>query len=108
QLSAFGAGSLVGITDSGFRPEANRWSQFVIQVEDVGGSTSIRARFWSDADPEPQTFAINAVDTSAGRLTSGRIGIWSSGGDVFFDDLYVRSSVDRPPSSIIFVDASTK
>src|SRR4029077_5541062 len=56
--------------------------------------------------PEPQTFAVIATDATASRLTSGRIGLWSAGGDVFVDDLSVRSAIDRAPA-ITFFDITT-
>ncbi len=102
-----GGGSPTGVTDSGFSAHPNRWYDFLIQADDAGGATTIRARLWEDGTQEPQTFAINATDAAAGRLTSGRIGIWSAGGDVFVDDLSVRASADRTPA-ITFFDASTR
>ncbi|MDQ6802386.1 MAG: Ig-like domain-containing protein, partial [Acidobacteriota bacterium] len=106
RLSAMGGGSPAGAIDSGFAPPPNRWCDFLIQANDVDGATTIRARFWDQGTPEPQTFSINATDAAAGRLTSGRIGIWSAGGDVFVDDLSVRATADRAPA-ITFFDISS-
>ena len=107
QLSHVGAGQLAGITDSAFVPEANRWYQFLIEAEESNGTTLIRARFWDDGAPEPQAFSIIAADADPRRLTSGHIGIWSGGGDFFVDDLAIRSSASREPSTVTFIDAST-
>ena len=101
-----GGGSLSGATEVGFSAQPNRWYDFLIQADDTGGATTIRARFWDDGTAEPQTFAIDVIDAAPGRLTSGRIGIWSAGGDVYFDDLSVKSAVDRTPA-ITFFDVSS-
>ena len=108
QLFAWGGGVPVGTLYSGFTPEANRWYQFLIQADDSNGKTSIRARFWADGTKEPDTFSIDAVDSTAARLTGGRIGIWSAvKGDAYVDDLTAKSPVDHTPPVIAFVDADT-
>ncbi|HKB78857.1 MAG TPA: hypothetical protein VKH35_03995, partial [Thermoanaerobaculia bacterium] len=83
-------------------PAPNRWIRFLIRAEDTAGATSIRARFWDDGSPEPESFMIDAIDATSSRLTAGRIGIWSDGG-LFVDDLSAHSSAP----SISFVDVQT-
>ncbi|HEX2836340.1 MAG TPA: Ig-like domain-containing protein [Thermoanaerobaculia bacterium] len=96
QLFGFGGGTPAGTVDSNVPLTPNQWYRFVIQVDDAGNATRIRARFWLDGQTEPATFAIDAVDASVSRLTSGRIGIWSAvKGDAYVDDLYAKSPVDH-------------
>ena len=103
QLFGFGGGTPAGTTVSDFSPLPGKWYDFLIRVDDVGGKTSIRARFWLDTNPEPSTWNIDAVDAGAGRLTSGRIGIWSAvRGEVYVDDLAAKSPVDHTPPTIEF------
>ena len=109
QLFALGDAAPEGITDSHFTPDGTHWTNFLIQADDIGGATNIRARFWTQGSPEPATFSIDAKDISASRLTSGRIGVWAGGnGDAFVDDLIATSAAtERTASSITFVNART-
>jgi len=98
QLFAFGAGALQGNADSNLTIDPNRWYRFLIQVDDLGGATHIRARFWLDGTTEPSTFAIEASDNTPQRLTTGRIGMWAAvKGDAYIDDLFAKSPVDNEP-----------
>ncbi|HEU4889509.1 MAG TPA: Ig-like domain-containing protein, partial [Thermoanaerobaculia bacterium] len=96
QLHAFGAGTPAGKLDSNLTPDVNRWYRFRIQADDLNNQTQIRARFWQDGAPEPTTWSIDAADSAAARLKSGRIGIWSAvRGDFYVDDLLAKSPVDH-------------
>ncbi|MGH9457003.1 MAG: Ig-like domain-containing protein, partial [Thermoanaerobaculia bacterium] len=107
QLFTFGGGALVGTLDSNVTLEPDRWYRFRIQADAVDGETRVRARFWPDGDPEPQAFQIEATDSSASRLTSGRIGIWSAvKGDAYVDDLHAKSPVDHTPPAIAFFESN--
>lgn len=108
QLSAFGGGTPAGTLDSNFTPQPNRWYRFLIQSDDVGESTTIRARFWADGTAEPTAFSIDATDSSPSRLKAGRIGVWAAvRGDAYFDDITAKSPVDHTPPVVAFVDATT-
>ncbi len=106
QLLSFGTGTFTGNTDSGFTPATNEWYRFLIRVDDAGGETTIRARFWLDGTDEPDAFSIDAVDASSQRLTSGRIGIWAAvRGEVYVDDLWAKSPVDHSPPVIELLES---
>ncbi|MDH4138070.1 MAG: LamG domain-containing protein, partial [Anaerolineae bacterium] len=80
-----------GSTDSQVNPDPNTWYRFLIQVEDTGTRTNIRAKVWKEGDPEPSTFQIAAYDDSDKRITAGTVGIVAAGpGLKYFDDLQVR------------------
>jgi hypothetical protein len=106
QLFAQNAGTLTKITNSGFSPAVKKWYRFLVQVDSVEGATNIRARFWADGTTEPTTFSIDAADTSATRLTSGRIGIWSAvKGDAYVDDINVKSPVNHAAPTLSFFES---
>ena len=89
-----------GDTDTGVVPAADVWYWFVVEVEDTGTRTDIRAKVWADTAEEPESWQIDAWDESAGRLTSGKIGVWSySAGSKYWDDLTVEmlAPVNQPP-----------
>jgi RHS repeat-associated protein len=97
-----------GTVDSAFTPAVDRWYRFLVQADDVDGTTRIRARFWPDGEPEPSAFSIEASDSSSTRLTSGRIALWSAvRGDAFFDDLSAKSPVDHTPPSIVLLESGS-
>ena len=81
RLSAFGAGTPTGKLDSQITLQLRKWYRFRIATDSVAGVTSIRARFWLDGTQEPTTWAIEATDSSAARLTAGRFGVWAGGTD---------------------------
>ncbi|HEU4888659.1 MAG TPA: hypothetical protein VFV49_12300, partial [Thermoanaerobaculia bacterium] len=81
RLSAFGAGTPAGRLDSGISLTPGKWYRFRIATDSVAGVTNIRARFWLDGTAEPTTYAIEATDSSANRLITGRFGVWAGGTD---------------------------
>ena len=106
QLFGFGAGTLTGTVDSNFLPDVNVWYRFVIQADDVNDTTRIRARFWRDGTAEPSTHAIDAIDAAAGRLRSGKIGLWSAvRGDAYIDDVFAKSPVDHTAPVISILES---
>jgi hypothetical protein len=106
QLYAFGGGAPSGVLDSALSLEPNKWYRFLIQVDDVDNATRIRARFWLDGTPEPETFSIDATDAGASRLKQGRIGFWSAvKGDAYIDDLFAKSPVDHQGPVLRFTEA---
>jgi len=107
QLLSFGAGTLTGVVDSKFTPNANQWCWFAIQADAVDGQTLVRARFWIDGSTEPSSWSIDAVDSSATRLTAGRVGIWAAiKGDSYVDDLTAKSAVDHVAPVISFFESN--
>lgn len=87
-------------SDSGVRPLANRWYRFLVEVNDTGSRTQIRAKVWLDGSPEPAQFQINSFDgNNSGdrdrtRLVAGTVGLWANhDGEKHFDDLQVRRGV---------------
>jgi RHS repeat-associated protein len=108
QLFSFGAGAITGTTDSNFTPLVNKWYRFAIQADDVDGATFLRARFWLESETEPTKWTIDGKDSTATRLNSGRIGIWSAvKGDAYIDDITAHSPVDHGAPVITFYDAAT-
>ncbi|MEQ9619016.1 MAG: PKD domain-containing protein [Deltaproteobacteria bacterium] len=80
-----------GDTDSGVLLEVNNWYEFRIEVEDTGTETNIRGKVWKEGEREPEEFQIDAYDDSRSRITSGAVGVWSTGkGTKLFDNLEVR------------------
>ena len=91
-ISSHGTSITGGTTDTGIVPLPNVWYRFKIQVVDVVDTTRtvIRAKVWQDATAEPSAWQVVAYDDSATRLTSGRIGVWSSSSDIkYWDELVV-------------------
>jgi hypothetical protein len=83
--------TLQGDTDTGQRPQRDIWYWFVLEVEDTGGRTEIRAKVWPEGTGEPEAWQVNAWHSGSGRLLSGRIGVWSySLGAKYWDDLVVE------------------
>jgi len=96
QLFGFGGPAPAGTRDSNFTPDPNKWYRFAISADDSNGQTTIRAKFWLDTNTEPSAWNIDATDSGSGRLTSGRIGIWSAvKGENYVDDLAAKSPVDH-------------
>ena len=109
QLFAFGAGTPAGTLDSDVSLDVNKWYQFSIQLDDANNATRIQARFWLDGTTEPTTFSIDATDSAATRLITGRIGMWAAvRGDAYIDDLNAKSAGDNTAPVITFVDADTQ
>ncbi|MFL6248018.1 MAG: hypothetical protein ACJ74H_18490, partial [Thermoanaerobaculia bacterium] len=104
QLFSSAESVLTGTRDSAFTPAINTWYRFLIQADDVDGSTKIRARIWADGSAEPSTWMLDATDATATRFTSGHIGLWAAvKGDAYIDDLNVKSPVDfTPPVLTLF------
>ena len=53
-----------GTTGTGVVPAPNVWYRFLVEVEDTGAETRIRAKVWEDGMPEPGAFQLDAVDDS--------------------------------------------
>ncbi len=63
----------------------------IIEVEDTGTETQIRAKVWEDGTAEPAGWQMEAADSGADRLTTGAIGVWSYvSGNKYWDDLSVE------------------
>ncbi len=81
------AGLDTAATDSGFRPESNKWYRFSIAIT---SETRIRVKLWPDGNREPDDPVIDVIDRSANRLTAGTVGLWAYGpGEKRFDDLKI-------------------
>jgi hypothetical protein len=80
-----------GTFDTGVVPVANVWYHFVIEVEDTGTRTEVRAKVWAEGAPEPTNWQAEAYDDNSTRLTTGTVGVWSCfGGNKYWDDLTVE------------------
>ncbi len=80
--------ALDGDTDTGVKPRPDIWYWFLVEIGDTGTQTEIRAKVWPEGTPEPEDWQVNAWHSGGGRLTNGRIGVWSySSGSKYWDDL---------------------
>jgi hypothetical protein len=78
-------------------PEIDVWYLFQVQVESIEAQTTIRAKVWPVSEPEPADWQAVCFDTSATRLSSGTVGVWSMGpGNKYWDDLTVYA----PPCDV--------
>ncbi len=85
-----------GKTTSGVKPKRKTWYRFLIEVEDTGSRTNIKAKVWEDGKSEPLDFQIDAYDASANRLTSGTVGVCTVGtGSKYFDDFKVQETYPK-------------
>jgi len=95
-------------TDSGVEPEPDTWYRFLIEVKDTESRTGIRAKVWPENGAEPEEFQIDAYDNSDIRITSGTVGVWTSGtsaGEKQFDNLGVwPASINDPKPSDLLLD----
>jgi RHS repeat-associated protein len=98
QTNAHGA-TVEGTHDTGVVPSVNTWYRFIVEVEDVSGSTAIRVKVWEDNTSEPANWQIDAVDSSS-PLTSGTFGLWAySNGSKYWDELAVESLTAVPANT---------
>ncbi len=87
-----------GDTDTGVVPVANQWYQFVIEVEDDGIQTNLRAKVWVDGQTEPVDWQADAIDSSPTRLVAGTVGVWGyHNGGKQFDDITIDPLGPPPP-----------
>jgi hypothetical protein len=71
-------------------PLASTWYWFIVEVEDTGTQTEVRAKVWAEGTPEPTEWQVDAYDDSATRITAGTFGVWSyQPGGKYWDDLQV-------------------
>lgn len=88
-------------------PEPKVWYEFHLVVFPADDRTIVRARVWSEVEPEPPNWQIDCEDTRPGRLVSGAFGVWSQGaGAKYWDDLEVVELGDSlvlepPPKPIL-------
>ena len=104
RLSSFGAGTPSGVIDSKVTLTPGKWYRFKLATDSVGGTTFIRARFWLEGTTEPSTFQIEATDSSASRLTAGRFGMWTGGGDPDDDNSDKGDDESAPPKKGAYID----
>ncbi|MCF6264341.1 MAG: hypothetical protein L3J24_12245 [Xanthomonadales bacterium] len=86
--------SCTGDTQTGITPAVGDWYEFVVDVQNTGSSTSIKAKVWLSGTAEPVTWQVDCSDSSATRLLNGTIGIWGvvggdDSGDKLWDNLEV-------------------
>jgi hypothetical protein len=104
-ISPHGTTVTSGTTDTGVIPESNVWYRFMVEVEDTGIRTEIRAKVWPDGTIEPTKWQADAYDDSITRLTAGTIGVWSfASGSKYWDDLAVHL---LPPSGVRSLTVTT-
>jgi RHS repeat-associated protein len=123
KLMSFGAGAPSGTLQSDILIERGKWYRFRLSADDVNNATTVRARFWLDGTTEPAAWQINATDSSATRLTTGRFGLWSGGrGDsdngnsddedghkgFYIDGLSAHSPSDTTAPTINFYESGTR
>ena len=90
-ISPHGTSITSGTISTGVKPLANTWYEFIIEVEDTGTQTNIRAKVWQNGTAEPANWQVDCYDANASRLKKGTIGFWSmSAGAKYFDDLNVE------------------
>ncbi len=98
RLDPHGTAMTSGVVDSGVVPTPGAWYRFRIEAEDTGSETQVRASVWEDGEAIPATWQIDAVDSSASRLASGTVGVWSYlGGTRYWDDIAVSPLVVPDP-----------
>jgi hypothetical protein len=68
---------LIGDIDSEVTPMEGVWYNFEIRTSSNAQGTRILGKVWAEGEQKPQTWQIDATDTSAERFTSGKIGVWS-------------------------------
>lgn len=106
ELSPHGTAFTSGTTQTALVAAPNQWYRFRLQVEDVGAQTEVRAKVWADGDVEPAGWQVEAVDASATRLSSGKVGVWThSVGSKHFDELAVFDLGSNPPTTPITTSA---
>jgi len=98
------------LDSSELTPGVDRWYRFAIRTDRQTGGNVIRARFWPDGEPEPDTWQLQTIDPQS-EAPAGRIGLWSAYGASFFDDLSVSAEVeedvDRVGPAILFTEGDT-
>ena len=93
-----------GDLTTGVNPQADTWYRYSIEAETTDVATLIRAKVWRDGDNEPAAFQAQCQDTSAGRMTTGTVGLRGGNNATSqsrFDDMVVVSldgQVTAPPS----------
>ena len=98
--------SVSGTTNTGVNPVPDFWYWFLIEVEDTGTQTNIRAKVWQEGTTEPVDWQVDAFDDSATRITAGTIGVWSyTEGSKYWDDLTVTPLV--PPANDLVLTVNT-
>ncbi|MFK7897296.1 MAG: hypothetical protein AB8G23_15760 [Myxococcota bacterium] len=82
-------------------PVPGEWYRFKLYVQDVAGMNRITAKIWNERSNEPAAPQAICEDARSGRLTQGRIGVWSGGGtgQKYWDDLEVIESMDGSGST---------
>lgn len=84
-------GGLSCNTDStGVVPQAGKWYDFEVSVENLSDRNLVSARVWQRGSTKPASAQVVCADTEGTRPTSGRIGVWSTGtGQKAWDELEV-------------------
>ena len=90
-----------GVVDTGIVPSVGEWYEFLVEAQDTGTRTEIRAKVWSSSDAEPADWQADAYDAGPARLATGTFGVWShAGGQKSWDDLTVEALAPLGPYSI--------
>jgi hypothetical protein len=91
ELAAHPFGGLsCGTASTGVVPEAGKWYEFELTVEDEGTQNRISASVWERGTSKPGSPQVVCTDSSLSRAAGGKFGVWSTGaGQKFWDDFEV-------------------
>jgi hypothetical protein len=89
-LQGQAVGDCVGTTETGVSSSPSYWYHFRFQAFALESGTQLRAKVWSETDPEPADWQIECAHLGVEAFDSGRPGLWSDGpGHKYWDDLEV-------------------
>jgi hypothetical protein len=106
-----GAGLSCAAASNGLIPKVGKWYDFELSVEDEGSQNRISASIWERGTSKPGSPQMVCTDSSSGRPTGGKFGVWSMrAGQKFWDDFEVVAlsetgggGVSPPPEAPILI-----
>ena len=94
KLMKIGTGSLdcASSTSTGVTGDPGEWLRFRVRVTRFDGRNRVRAAMWPDGSAAPASFQADCWDADPESVSSGRVGVYSSGASgSHWDDLVVAS-----------------